>query len=128
MSVNNELKRELLSNYITLVKMIDHHDTSFREFVSNNELNKREYELSSRLHQKEQLFYQTLAMLYNDLTHNKLNKIQPTRQVLQTFANVLIQEREYATILCGSEYQYIDTCDDTKEKLDGIDGYIALVC
>ncbi len=126
--LNNELKRELLYNYITLIKMIDSNDNSFQEFVNNNELHPYEYELSCSLHQKEQLFHRTLAMIYNKLTHKQLDDIQKFRRTLQTFANVLIQEREHASNLCGNEYQYIDTCDDTKKKLDGIDGYIALVC
>ncbi len=128
MYINNEVKRALLYNYINLIKKIDSNDNSFKEFVNNNDLHPHEYELSRSLHQKEQLFHRTLAMIYNKLTHKQLDDIQQYRRTLQTFANVLIQEREEACNLCGNEYQYIETCDDMKKKLDGIDGYIALVC
>jgi len=128
MPINNELKTELVYNYLICVKMIDHYDNDFRNFVKNNKLNNEDYEMSRSLFQKGQLFHKTLAMLYIKLIQDELNGVQATRRILQNFANIWVEEREIASNICGGENQYLYTCNNAKEKLDGIDGYIALVC
>jgi len=125
---NNELKYDLIFNLVSTYKTIQENQRVFDEIKYNFKNN--DALMAELIHIYQQQFNQTILDIYQKLTKDDVNDIQSYRNSLTKISYQLLETSEDAlkkhNVIC--EAHYLKMCDDTQERMNEIDGFIAIVC